>query len=158
LHPIDWPEPGEPPAYVRLGDQELVVALPAAHRLASLDRVPREALLDETFVDWPEGFWPQLAAHARVQLFGTADHPDRIEVLEALEDSVPEVLASRGGFAAYAIAANGPTPIPPSGIVYRRVEEPVPLLEYGLVWLEPNASSATATFVELLDAPEPSVP
>ena len=157
FHPIDWPEPKEAPRYARLGDRELVIALPTAHRLASLDRVPRAALLEETFVDWPESFWPELAVHARRQLFGTADHPKRIEVLEALDDSVQDVVGGGAGFACLAIPADGPLPIPPSGIVYRRVEDPRPLLEYGLVWVEPNASTATATFVELVPAPDPSM-
>jgi DNA-binding transcriptional LysR family regulator len=149
FQPIAWREPTETPRYARLGDRELVIALPTAHPLATLDRIPRRALLEETYVDWPDASWPELAIHARRQLFGTPDHPRRIEVLEAVDDSVIDLVRAGRGFASVAIPAPAPLPMPSEGVVHRRVEDPPPLIEYGVAWVEPNASSATAGFVGL---------
>lgn len=147
--PIEWSDPVDPVRSARLGERELVIALPSEHALVTHDRVARAALLAMTFVDWPDQFWPELAIHARRQLFGTPDHPDRLEVVEAVEDSVPDLVRNGRGFAVSAIPAGGPLPAPVEGIVYRRVEDPPPMLEYGLVWVEPNASPATVEFLRL---------
>lgn len=151
FQPIDWRDRSETPRYARLGGRELVIALPAGHSLTALERVPRGGLLGETYVDWPDAFWPELAAHARQQLFGRTDHPDRVEVLEAVEGSVMDLVRDGRGFASVAIPPDGPLPTPAEGVVFRRVEDPTPLLEYGVAWVEPNASTATAGFVGLAE-------
>ena len=148
--PIEIPEHGESPSYVPLGWRELIVALPEDHPLGSLDALPRDALLEEQFLSWPDPLWPRQAAHWRELLFGTKTHPNVIEVFDAFDGTQLELVRRGPALTWFSAPADEPLPAPPQGIVFRRVEDPRPLIEYGMVWADPSVSPATARLVALV--------
>jgi DNA-binding transcriptional LysR family regulator len=140
-------EADQPPNFIRLGAIELRVALPEHHRLAGLERVPRDELLQEPFLDWPRSANPTLYDHVHRMLFGPGVHPHRIEVVEFVESRrLPRVAAGQG---------IGVTVLSPpeliSGVVSRPFEKPVPFLEYGIGWYEPHISPLVAPFLEMAE-------
>ena len=145
--PFDWAEPGEAPRFVPLGRRELLIALPPAHPLATDGDIPRSALLREPFLDRSDASCPALVGHIRRLLFGGAEHPRRIEILHGVDESKLDLVRKGRGLTVCAVATGCDLPPPADGIAYRRVEEPRPMLEYGLLWVEPNASPATGAFV-----------
>jgi hypothetical protein len=117
--------------------------------LAALDELPRVSLLNEPFLWWPDAVLPSVAAFAREALFGTTEHPHVIETVDGVDEGRLEQVRRGIGLTSILIPASGDLPSPPGGVVFRRVEPPRPLIGYGLLWVEPNASPATARFLEV---------
>ena len=129
-----------------LGAFDVVVAIPEGHHLASLQRIPRAALLGERFVVRPRSANPRLVDHLHRALFGRLDHPYPIEVADGAETSQLVVVAEGNGLAA-ALVDPSERPIP--GVVYRPVEHPEPRIEFGVAWVDSNASPLVPAFVEM---------
>jgi len=142
--------PFEPTAvlrYLRLGVIEMLVAIPTGHRLARLDRIPRSAILEETFLDWPRNSNPTYVDHLHRMLFGGAEHPRSVEVLEYVEANRLLMVAEGRGLA----VTLSPTALELGiqGVVLRRMEDPVPVVEYGLLWTDMPVSTFVQAFVDL---------
>jgi DNA-binding transcriptional LysR family regulator len=135
----------EAPFFLELGKVELLVALPKDHRAAALDRVPRSELMQDPFLDWPRSANPQLHAHLHDELFSGARHPQPVDVTEA-----PEVgrllLVARG---AGITVTTFPQELDLTNVVFRRLEDPVPLLDYGIAWFEPAVSDLVPELLEV---------
>jgi DNA-binding transcriptional LysR family regulator len=139
--PFDAPDGSR---FIRLGSAELLVAMPAGHRLASLERVPRSELLAEPFLLGPRHLNPTLVDHLHHLLFGE-EHPHLIEHAETSETALLLRVAENGGLAAVwaSVAELGIR-----GVVTRPVEEPAPEVEYGLIWFDMHASPHVSEFVD----------
>jgi DNA-binding transcriptional LysR family regulator len=133
--------------YLRVGVQELLVALPEGHVLAPLDPIPRSDLLKTPFVTWAKGVNPEVITHVHRMLFGDADHPSLIETSDISQTTRLSLVAQNEDFAGIALPSDRALNVP--GLVYRRVEEPTPTLEYGIVWLETPASPFVPAFVRV---------
>ena len=135
-----------PPRYLQLGTYELLAAIPEGHRLAKLERIPRAELLTETFIEGPRNINPTLFDHIHRSLFGELEPPLRMEVADIEE-------ARRLGHVAEGEGI-GLTGTPPGverqaipGVAFRPIEEPTPLVGYGIVWSQGNPSPALESFL-----------
>jgi DNA-binding transcriptional LysR family regulator len=145
--PSDWPRT---PRYLRLGTHEMIIMLPAGHSLASLERIPRVRLLEERFLDWPRSLNPRLLDHVHREVFGVPQHPNRIEVADAVDAGSRALLVAQGmGIAVDALhVPSGDLPTKPA-VVYRRIEDPPPLIEHGLIWFEEELSPVASSLVDV---------
>jgi hypothetical protein len=141
--PFDSPRT---PRYLRLGVIEHLLAIPERHRLASMEMVSREELVNERFVIGPKGLNPPAVEEVFRSLFGTSLPPNPVETSDAGTNRFK--LVSEGvaisvvGFPMEAL-------LPIRGVVYRRVADPSPTIEYGLLWFEDSPSPALPAFLEL---------
>jgi DNA-binding transcriptional LysR family regulator len=133
------------PRFLRLGMIEYAFAIPANHPLASQEVISREALREHPILYVPRSINPLLADHVSRILFGRVDHQ---------WFSVSDVGARRLELAAegawitpVAFPIERTLPIP--GLVYRRVEDPAPTLEYGLLWFDDHVSPSLEAFLTL---------
>jgi DNA-binding transcriptional LysR family regulator len=137
-----------PPRYQQLGSYELVAAVPEGHRLATLERIPRSELLTEPFIEGPRNVNPELTDHIHRILFGELEHPRRVEVAELEEARRLALVANGTGIAATVTSPGGERHAP--GVVFRRFEERLPLISYGVAWSdEVQASSFVHAFVDV---------
>jgi DNA-binding transcriptional LysR family regulator len=138
---------GPPPRYQQLGTFELVVIAPEGHRWARLKHVPRRELLQEPFLDWPHNIDPEMIAHIHRLLFGGTQHPLALSVPEIEDARRLERVAKGEGFGIAVLPAGFPRGAP--GVVFRAVEEPTPLVGYGIVWSQDNPSPALESFLHV---------
>jgi DNA-binding transcriptional LysR family regulator len=134
------------PEYLRLGAVELVMAIPEHHRLAQRDRIPRAEILKEPFLMGPRSVNPPLADMVHRALLGRIDHPNAVDISD-IGSSRFRLVADGVGITPVAVPTE--TLLPIQGVVYRRVEEPAPTLEYGLLWFEDYVQPALAAFLEI---------
>lgn len=139
-------EAEEEPSYLPLGHAEVLLAVPSDHRLAELERIPRDGLIWETLLISPRSANPHVADHVFGSLFGTVDHPNTVEVTDVGAERLQHVADGRG-LTLVAIPMERLHPVP--GVVYRRVEDPVPTIEYGLAWFEEPRRDGLAVFLDL---------
>jgi DNA-binding transcriptional LysR family regulator len=128
------------------GTLEIMIALSEPHRLASNERIPRRELLTEPFLTLPRTFNPTLMDHIHRSLFGDREHPSLIEVPDLSEITRLARLAHSKQLIGLGLPAEADLRIP--GLAHRRVEDPVPVVEYGLVWLDQYASPFATRFIE----------
>jgi DNA-binding transcriptional LysR family regulator len=133
--------------YERVGSLELLVALSENHPLASLERIPRTQLLDTPFVSWPRSVSPDLATHINRLLFDRDEHPSVVETADLSQATRLSKIAQGPTYAGIALPSDMELDVP--GLVYRRLEEPAPLLEYGVGWLSDHISPFVPSFVEV---------
>ena len=145
LSPFRSVEP--PPRYQQLGTFELVVIAPEGHRWAGLKRVPRPELLQEPFLDWPHNIDPEMIDHIHRLLFDGAQHPLALSVPEIEDARRLERVANGEGFGIAVLPAGFERGAP--GVVFRPVEEPTPLVGYGIVWSQDNPSPALGSFLDV---------
>jgi DNA-binding transcriptional LysR family regulator len=131
--------------YLPLGSVELLAAIPAGHHLASLERIPRSALLSEPFLDWPRTMNPPLVDHLRQSIFGRSEHPQGVEVADITEANRLLLVADGVGIAVPMFPSLAELKIP--GVVFRRLASPASL-EYGVAWVDVHASPAVPAFVD----------
>jgi DNA-binding transcriptional LysR family regulator len=132
------------PRFLRLGTIELVLALPESHRLAAAEHVPRDDLLTEPFLIGPRSISPPLFDHVHRSLFGEVDHPNAVEISD-VGTARFRLVAAGVGISPVAVPMETLLPFP--GVVYRRVEDPAPTIEYGLVWFDDHVSPALPAFL-----------
>jgi DNA-binding transcriptional LysR family regulator len=132
--------------YLPLGSVELLAAIPAGHHLASLERIPRSALLSEPFLDWPTRLNPPLTDYLRRSLFGRSEHPQAVEVADVNEANRLLLVAEGRAIAVPLFPSLAELEVP--RVVFRQLAEPVSL-EYGIAWLDTYASTAVPAFVDI---------
>lgn len=130
------------------GTLELMIALSERHRLASRKRIARSDLLEEPFLTWPRTFSPPLMDHIHRSLFGNHEHPSLIESPDLNQAGRLTRLARSDRLLGLGLPAEAELRIP--GLVHRRVEDPVPLIDYGLVWFEDHDSPFATAFIDTL--------
>jgi DNA-binding transcriptional LysR family regulator len=135
------------PRYEQLGTFELVVIVPEAHRWAGLESVPRRELVQEPFLDWPHNIDPEMIDHIHRVAFGATRHPLALSVPEIEDARRLERVANGEGFA-IAVLPPGPEHHAP-GVAFRPVEEPTPLVGYGIVWSQGHPSPALESFLDV---------
>lgn len=138
-------ESEETPRFLEVGTVELLVALPKDHRAAALERVPRSELLRDPFLDWPRSANPRLHTYLHDELFDGARHPRPVDVTEASEAGRLLLVARGAGIT----VTTFPTELDLTNVVFRRLEDPVPLLDYGIAWFEPAASDLVPELLEV---------
>ena len=136
----------ETPRYVRLGSGEILLAVPARHRFASTDRIARAELAEEPILIGPRSINPTLADHVGRSLFGQTVPPRPVD-LPDVGSTRFQLVADGVGIAPVLVPIERLLPIP--GIVYRRVEDPAPVLEYGLLWFDDHVSPGLPAFLDL---------
>jgi DNA-binding transcriptional LysR family regulator len=144
LAPFETPEGAN---YVKLGSVEPLVALPLGHALADLERIPRSRLLSETFLDWPRSFNPSLLELVHARTFGEGPPRRIIEVADLSETSRLVRVAAGEGITVTVSPALAELEM--ANIVFRRIEDPAPDLEYGIAWFDNAASKFVHPFVEV---------
>jgi DNA-binding transcriptional LysR family regulator len=139
-------ESTEPLNYLRLGWIEILAVVPAAHRLASRDRIPRDEVVHEPFLTIPRSVNPQVVDHIHNVVFEGRRKPwsliEAIDMAPAARISTvaddPTLIGIGFGYEARLEAP---------GVVFRSFEEPVPRIEHGVVWFDAHASSLVDSFV-----------
>jgi DNA-binding transcriptional LysR family regulator len=134
------------PRFLLLGTVELVLALPESHRLAAAERVARDDLSKEPFLIGPRSISPPLFDHVQRSLFGEADHPNVVEIAD-VGTARFRLVAEGVGITPVAVPTEALLPFP--RVVYRRVEDPAPTIEYGLVWFDDAVSPALPAFLDV---------
>lgn len=134
--------------YLALGTLEIRVALPDAHPLSALDRIPSAELLKERFIAVPRAVDPSFVDHVREQVFGEAEAPDPVEVADTTLETRLRMVADAEGFTLTIRPEETDLPIP--GVAYRHIGGRTPMVEYGLAWLDVSASAFAfvSSFVE----------
>ena len=139
-------EPLEGLSLLPTGTLEIMIALSERHRLASKERISRRELLAEPFLTLSRTSDPTLMDHIHRSLFGDRAHPALIEMPDLNEATRLVRLAGSERLVGLGLPAEAELRIP--GLAHRRVEDPVPVLEYGLAWLDEHASAFAATFID----------
>jgi DNA-binding transcriptional LysR family regulator len=134
------------PKYLRLGTIELLLALPEHHPLAASERIRREELLREPFLIGPRSINPPLFDRIHLSLIGRTSHPKAVEISD-VGTARFRLVAEGLGLTPVAVPMESLLPIP--GVVYRRVEQPLPTIEYGLLWFEDHVSPGVLSFLEI---------
>lgn len=132
--------------YLRLGEIEILVALSHEHRLARLDRIPRAELSHETVLEWPRTLNPTLIDHLNRSLLGETSPPGLVEISEMTDASRLQHVAQGRGIT-MVLASAVPDHFP--DVVFRRIEDPVPVMEMGLAWFDVHLSPFVPSFVDL---------
>ena len=133
------------PRYLRIGWVELGLALPADHPLAASESIARSAFFDEPFLTAPRSVNQPLADHVYRALFGQADPPNPVELNDV--GGRFRLVAQGAGISGVMIPTETANDIP--GVVFRRIEDPVPTLEYGLIWLDEHISLTLSAFLDI---------
>jgi DNA-binding transcriptional LysR family regulator len=154
-----WPfESEKTPWFLGLGTIDLVLALPSDHRLSAAERIPRDELLKEPFLIGPRSINPPLFDQIHRSLIGRVDHPNAVEISD-VSTARFRLVAAGAGITPVALPTETLLPVP--GVVYRRVEDPAPTIDYGFVWFDEHPSPALQAFLDLgreilNETPEPA--
>ncbi len=120
----------------------LVVALPATHRLASYERVPLAALADESFLLYFRDSGP-VVYDTIIGCCLAAGFSPRI-VQEAQLQAIPALVAAGLGVS---LLISPTPPHDPSQVVYRPIQDDLPLWDMALAWSTDNHSPTLARFL-----------
>jgi DNA-binding transcriptional LysR family regulator len=144
-------EPTDTVQYLALGDFEPLIALPATHPLAALDRISPAAIAGETFLGPPQAFHPSVIAKLLEWLFGAEHVPThRIDTPDLAGESRLQRVADGEGFTV--TFTPGAKCFEIEGVVLRPFAEPVPKIAYGIAWLDDPISPFVRPFVESAEA------
>jgi DNA-binding transcriptional LysR family regulator len=135
--------------YLPLETAELVVALPQNHRLASLDQVPRSELLKEPLLEGPRNANPTVTDDIHRSLFGEVEPPHIMEVADVSETTRLQLVADGKGVTLSALSLARGQGVP--GVVFRRIAEPPPTIEYGVVWFDAHLSPLIQSFIHVAE-------
>jgi DNA-binding transcriptional LysR family regulator len=138
-------EPPELSSYLRLGSFEILVIVPARHRLATLEQIPRNEMARQSFVTIPRSVNPAVVDHIHESLFGGGPRPPLIEASDMAPTARISQVARDPGI--LGIAFGSEAALDARGVLFRHVEEPTPSIEYGLAWFAAQASPAVESFI-----------
>lgn len=126
--------------------EPLVVALPPNHPLTIREQIDLQSLVNEPFIVFPESVKPELYAQIK-QLCQQAGFSPRI----VQEASPPFVLL---GFVAsgmgVSLVASGAQESHSTGVVYRPLSTPTPMLEIATAWRKQSSSFVLEDFLVLV--------
>jgi len=127
--------------------EEVLLALPAGHRLAARSRVPRELLIGEPAVMWPRENGPGMFDRTVAQVwpdggFNLVRHePDDEQLLRAV---------AAGGVVA-AVPAGRARALRVPGVRLRHFTGPRPMVDVGLAWRPRTAGPVVLRLIALLE-------
>jgi DNA-binding transcriptional LysR family regulator len=134
-------------SYMRVGVLEPVVALPLGHRLAALERIPRERLLNEAFLGWPHHFSPDVMEPVRDVVFGDDAPRNWIEVTDLSDTTRLARVAAGEGLTI--VVRSDVTDLAIENVVFRRLADPVPVFDCGLTWFDDAPTRFVRPFIDL---------
>jgi DNA-binding transcriptional LysR family regulator len=132
-------------ALVDLGEEELVVALPADHTLAARRRLRPADLRGEAVVSWPRRNAPGM--HDRIEAQVWAGRRPNVVREEPDDEQVLRAVAAGVGLAVMIGTRLASLRVP--GVAVRRFGVPVPTVGLALAWRPAVAPPAAARFVGL---------
>lgn len=138
-------EAGEEVDVLELGEEELVVALPAGHALASRRRVRPADLAGEDVISWPRRNAPGMHDRIEVQVWGgrrphvVREEPDDEQVLRAVASGVGLSVMIGTRLA----SLHWP------GVVVRRFAAPAPTVGLAVAWRPDTVPPAARRFIDL---------
>jgi DNA-binding transcriptional LysR family regulator len=124
----------------------LVAALPATHRLAAYERVPLAALASESFVLYFRDSGP-IVHDTIIGCCLAAGFSPRI-VQEAQLQTIPALVAAGLGVS---LLISPTPPHNPSQVVYRPIQDDLPLWDMALAWSASNQSPTLARFLAVAE-------
>jgi DNA-binding transcriptional LysR family regulator len=140
-------ESAEPFNYLRLGWIEILAIVPEAHRLASLDRIPREELIRQPLLTLPRSVNPPVVDHMHDVLFAGRQPLALVEAIDMAATARVSKVAEDEKL--IGIGFGSEAQLETSGVVFRPFEEPVPRIEHGIAWFDTHASSFVDSFVSV---------
>jgi DNA-binding transcriptional LysR family regulator len=140
-------ESAEPFNYLRLGWIEILAIVPEAHRLASLDRIPREELIRQPLLTLPRSVNPPVVDHMHDVLFAGRQPLALVEAIDMAATARVSKVAEDEKL--IGIGFGSEAQLETSGVVFRSFEEPVPRIEHGIAWFDTHASSFVDSFVSV---------
>lgn len=135
-----------PPRYQELGTFEFVAVIPEGHPLVELERVPRSELVKEPFLGWPRSMDPEMIDHLQGILFGSFEPPRTVEIPELGTRRFAHV-ANGEGIGVTILLLDQERYI--LGVVFRRFEEPTPILSFGVAWADTPVSPFVDAFLDV---------
>lgn len=135
----------EPPHFLRLGWIEVLVVVPETHPFALLDEIPRDSLVRQPLLTIPKSVNPILVDHLHQLLFQHRDPAPLIEALDMAPTARFSTIANERGLLGVGFGDEATMQVP--GVVFRPIEEPLPRIEYGLVWSDTHASPLVDTLI-----------
>jgi DNA-binding transcriptional LysR family regulator len=135
----------EPFNYVRLAWIEIFAIVSETHRLATLDRVPRDELVDTPILTLPRSVNPHVVDQIHEVLFQGREPLSLIEAIDLAATARISRVAEDPKLIGIGFGNEAELEAP--GVVFRPFEEPVPRIEHGLAWFDTHASSLVDGFV-----------
>ena len=131
-----------------IGRRALMLALPADHALAKLDRVPANALRGVPIIMWPHSWNPQISSSFRQWVTRHTGEAPNI-VAEEPADQALEAIATDGSAVALASSwrASAATL---TGVVFRPMD-PQPLVEHQIAYLREDPSPTLQQLLRITD-------
>jgi DNA-binding transcriptional LysR family regulator len=141
------PPLGRPGLVTRpLPDQNLVLALPTAHRLAEKSTIAIAELASEPFLMAPRAIGPSIYDRIIALFFSEGVSPRIIQEVTPMTTLTGLVAAGAGmGFVTEGIAA-----VARPGVVFRRVIPQAPALPMAAAWREPALSATAEAFLDVV--------
>ncbi|MTE15661.1 LysR family transcriptional regulator [Nocardia aurantiaca] len=128
-----------------LGHDNVVLAVPAGHRLAGVERVDRHSLIDEPLVYFDRAKSPGLWSEILRQVY-----PEGPPVPVAVEPEEAYMLATVAlGTGVTLVLESVAEILEVPGVVLRRFEDPQPSVGLGIAWLRDYAHPTVRDFVEV---------
>jgi hypothetical protein len=130
---------------VRLAWIEIFAILSEAHQLASLERIPRDELVNHPILTLPRSVNPEvvdqihevlLEGREPLSLVEAMDMAATARIARAAED--PKLIG---------IGFGGEAELDAPGVVFRPFQEPTPRIEHGIAWFDTHASPFVDGFV-----------
>lgn len=122
-----------------------MVVLPQMHRLAGQKRIPMEALAEEPFLQVPRhvgpGFYDQF-----IRLCAQAGFTPRVVQEARTTQTIVSLIA--GGMGVSIVPASLQS-LRRTGVVYRRLEPPVPTIDLAVMWRPDDETPALRSFLEI---------
>lgn len=124
----------------------LVVILPVAHRLAAHERIPLAELADEPFVLFKRDAGPMVHDTIIGHCLAAGFSPRIVQ--EAQIQTIPALVAADLGVS---LLISPTPPHDPSQIVYRPLQDDLPLWDMAVAWFMGNHSPTLAKFLALVE-------
>ncbi|GLV73418.1 LysR family transcriptional regulator [Streptomyces hygroscopicus] len=126
--------------------EELVVALPEGHPLASSDQVCPDDIVDLPLVHWPRDEGADYYDEIKRQIWG--DRPQRVVMEQPEAEHILREVARGVGIAV--LDEHRATKLAPAGVCVRRFVEPVPATTLVISWLPQSTRSPLVNhFIEI---------
>jgi DNA-binding transcriptional LysR family regulator len=138
-------ESAESPNFLHLGWIEVMVIVPEGHPLASFDRIPRDELIRQPFLTVPRSANPPAVDRVHDLLFEDREPRPLVESIDMAVAARISKIARDGG--SVGVGFGYEAELEATGVVFRHVEEPMPRLEYGLIWFDIHASPLLEPFL-----------
>lgn len=125
--------------------EELVVAMPDDHPLATAERLSFGEVVDLPLVHWPRELGPGYHDDIRRQIWG--DRPQRVALEQPDAEHILREVARGVGIAV--LDEHRARKLCPTGVCVRRFEDPVPTASLAVVWRPDAIPAPLGRFIEV---------